>query len=205
MSPRLSFGERVARLEREFQARGKTQADLADSLGVSTRTVQRWKGREDPPEGAGSKLYQEVGGSRENILRRRERYYYRYSPVETEPVSDPPPIERRSVHLSDEDLGLLDRPAFIFPTPREALRENPRLREAVEDGRKITLHLRSTEITREPGQDQLLSRTIHLPEDPTASRESFVSFSFRFAREIMDVEGGSDVTIEIVSVGAGGG
>lgn len=58
---RPDFGERITNLRFQYPS----QKALADSLGISVRTLRRWESRTDPPAG---------GSYDEKKIRRRERY-----------------------------------------------------------------------------------------------------------------------------------
>lgn len=45
----MKFGEKIKELENLYSQRDLTQDDLADALGISVTTLQRWKAREDSP------------------------------------------------------------------------------------------------------------------------------------------------------------
>ncbi len=63
MARKPNFGERVTNLRLQYGS----QKVLADSLGVSVRTIRRWERRRKPPSGATTKFEKAK-------LRRRERY-----------------------------------------------------------------------------------------------------------------------------------
>jgi len=87
-----TFGERITELEFLMGSQKK----LAKSFGVSTRTIRRWKDREDPPNAG-----QTRGKELRTLTRRRERYWKeekpkkrQRGPVEIGPDGEPLPDQR---------------------------------------------------------------------------------------------------------------
>lgn len=97
MASRLTPADRVGALA----ALGLTQTQIGKRLGVTSRTVRRWKNEGVTPNAAhAAKLTREGGRAREEV-RRLNRRVARGAPVPVGPVL--PPGTRRKIRLRDRE------------------------------------------------------------------------------------------------------
>ena len=195
MARPLTFGERVERLEAAFRRQGKTQADLADSFGVSTRTVRRWKKRTDAPETKfGGKAETKKGFSK---LRRRERTRDLRVPKQTD-VQDLPDAgeELMDRPFDDETLGggqFLAQVTASWP-------DNPTVRRAAELGAFEKVELRVVAFDPFSGEEGL-DTTFTLPLlGPGQLVSDFVGAAWSEFRLLVDRTGDSDWDVRLASV-----
>lgn len=111
-----TFGERIT----ELRLLMGSQKAVAESFGVSTRTVRRWEKRQDVPNAG-----QERGSRIKRLTRRRERYWKKEKPgkeIDGPPASIPKPegpTPRGTIRFNDYLRG--EGPGaslFAFDLPR---------------------------------------------------------------------------------------